>query len=238
MGKNSFHEVLSIIKKRFWQIVCLIIVNTIIAVYINYSILPEIFQAQTQILVNQKSTNKQEITFSQSESDLQLIDTYNVIIKSPAILNIVIERLDIHISAENLSKQISVSNEVNSRVVNILVENRDAEEGVLLANTIAQVFQEEIPKLMSVDNINILSRAVLGDNPIPVKPQKLLNIATTALVSLLLGIGFVMLVDVLDTTIKSEKNLEEITDIPIIGLISPIELNSGKSIKKNYRQER
>ena len=46
-----------------------------------------------------------------------------------------------------------------------------------IANTTAEVFQKEIVRFMNIDNVNILAKATIGENPSPVKPQPLLNIA-------------------------------------------------------------
>ena len=47
---------------------------------------------------------------------------------------------------------------------------------------------------MNVDNINILSAAKLSENPSPVKPNKILNIAIGAVIGIMLGIGLAFLI--------------------------------------------
>src|SRR5690606_14281896 len=90
------------------------------------------------------------------------------------------------------------------------------------ANTTAEVFEEEIPKLMNVDNVNILSPAMVGENPQPVDPNPTLNMAIGAVIGLMIGVGIAFLLEYLDTSIKAERDVEEILDLPILGLISPI----------------
>src|SRR6185437_10047549 len=100
----------------------------------------------------------------------QLINTYNVIIKSPAILGIVKEEMNLERSVGALINQVTVNSAQNSQVVNIQVQDEDPKMAVELANKIATVFQNEIKALMNVDNVNILTPAELGANPSPVKP--------------------------------------------------------------------
>lgn len=223
----SLQEILKLIKKRLVLIISLTIVGVCVAAVLNIKFFTPIYQANTQILVNQK-VNDQEGLWYQIETDLQLISTYNVIIKSPAILNKVIEQLNLKISSEQLMDKIIVSNENNSKVVNISIIDKDHQQAVRIANTVAEVFKEEIPSLMNVDNVNVLSVAELSDHPSPVKPNKSLNIAIGAVIGIMLGMGVTFLLEILDTTIKDEKDVEEILGIPILGLVGSIPLEKKR----------
>ena len=222
--KNSVQEIIKVLKKRLLLIFSIVVVITGITAGINYYLLPDIFQAQTQILVNQKSTGQEGDSWSRNESDIQLIDTYNVIIKSPAILDRVVEGMDLKISSEELAEKITVTHQENSKVVNLIVEDPNSKQVVKIANNVAEVFKQEITSLMDVDNINILSPAIERENPKPIKPRKILNVAIAAVVSLLSAIGISFLIEVFDTTIKNENDIETISTIPIIGYISPFDV--------------
>lgn len=216
-------DLIKILKRFAFLIISIMIVFIGIAVALNYFVLKPIYKAETQILVNQKYEKKDQYPSSQQiDADLQLINTYNVIIKSPVILSKVINNLNLDSTPEELNKQISVSSTNNSQVLSIQVENPSAAKAVEISNEVAQVFESEIPRLMKVDNINILSIAKLDENPTPIKPNKILNIGIAAIIGLLLGIGIAILIETFDTKIKSERDIEEILDVPIIGSISAI----------------
>ena len=61
--------------------------------------------------------------------------------------------------------------------MNVTVQDPDPQMAANIANKTAEVFQKEIVNLMNIDNVNILAKANIGENPSPVKPQPLLNIA-------------------------------------------------------------
>jgi capsular polysaccharide biosynthesis protein len=81
---------------------------------------------------------------------------------------------------------------------------------------------------MNVDNINILSAAEISEYPNPIKPDKKLNIAIGAVIGIILGIGVAFLLEILDTTIKNEKDVEEILDMPIMGVVASIPIEKRK----------
>ncbi|WP_052130320.1 YveK family protein [Ureibacillus sinduriensis] len=218
----SLQELFIIMRKRFMQIAIFAIIGALTAGIISFFLLTPVYQASTQILVNKQVHEQQTIESQDIQTNLQLINTYNVIIKSPAILSKVIEILDLNLNSAQLTDKISVASQNDSQVVNVTVQDDNPAIAVEIANTTAEVFQQEIPILMNVDNVNILSPAVLSDNPTPVKPNKLLNIAVGTVVGLMIGLGLAFLMEYFDTTIKSEEDVEEILGLPIIGLVSPI----------------
>ncbi|MFO7316428.1 MAG: Wzz/FepE/Etk N-terminal domain-containing protein [Bacilli bacterium] len=219
----SLYDIFKVLKKRIVLILSITIISTLAAAIISFYVLTPIYQASTQILVNQKTSEQQnQIQTTDIQTNLQLINTYNVIIKSPVILSKVIEILDLNTTPSALSNQITVSNANNSQVVNISVQDEQAYLAVDIANTVAQVFQEEVKELMNVDNVNILSPAELPENPSPVKPNKMLNMAIALVIGLMVGVGLAFLLEYLDTTIKTEHDVEELLGLPILGFVSKI----------------
>ena len=82
----SLQDIFKTLKKRIGLIIGTTIGAMIIAAVISFFFLTPIYQASTQILVNQQQDQQQNLTTTEIQSNLQLINTYNVIIKSPAIL--------------------------------------------------------------------------------------------------------------------------------------------------------
>ncbi|MDN7244693.1 YveK family protein [Planococcus shenhongbingii] len=218
----SLQELFATLKKRLALIIALTVLAVLIAGVISYNFLTPIYQTNTQILVNQEKTDASQLLNQNIQTDLQLINTYSVIIKSPAILDQVSQQLDLGLSVEALTEKISVTNAENSQVVNISVQDPDPAIAVDIANTTAAVFQEEIQELMKVDNVSILSPAVMKENPSPVAPNPMLNMAIAAVVGLMLGVGIAFLLEYLDTSLKNEQDIEDILGVPLLGVISPI----------------
>lgn len=214
---------LAILRKRILLIIALLAVSLGLAAGISYFVITPIYQAETQLLVNQKSDGLEANAWSQQmQTNLQVINTYNEIITTPAILNIVIQKLKLDITPSGLKEQITVSSESNSQVITITVNDEHPSEAVEIANTVAETFKEEIPGLMSVDNINILSPATLGEYQNPIKPNILLNMIIGAVIGIMLGIGLAFLLEMFDTTIKTETDIERVLELPVIGVIGSI----------------
>lgn len=236
----SLQELFQVLKKRIWMILSLMVLGIAAAGIISYFFMTPVYQADTQILVNKNESTMEvpQYTSQDIQTNLQLINTYNVIMKSPAILSIVIERLDLDTTPSALTNNITVNSAQDSQVINLTVQDTEHFRAVDIANTTAEVFQEEIVDLMNVNNVNILSPAVHNEDPSPIKPNPELNMAIAAVVGLMLGVGIAFLLEYLDTTMKTEQDIEEILDLPILGLISPIpEVEVDPSAMKSRRKK-
>jgi capsular polysaccharide biosynthesis protein len=235
----SLQDLFKTLKKRLGLIALITVIAITISGVVSYLLLTPIYQSSTQILVTQsKPDQQQQFNTQDIQANLQLINTYNVIIKSPAILGIVKEEMNLDRSVGALINQVTVDSAQNSQVVNIKVQDEDPKLAVELANKIATVFQSEIKALMDIDNVNILTPAELGANPSPVKPDPKLNMAIAAVIGLMLGVGVAFLLEYLDTTMKDEQDVEDILNLPIIGLISPIPDSDIKKMKVEVAQRR
>ncbi len=226
----SIQDLLKVLRKRWGIIAIITIIAVAISAFVSFVLLTPQYQATTQILVNKESKNTQ-MQFQDTQTDLQLINTYNVIIKSPAILNQVIYDLDLNMKASALNGKLTVSNEQNSKVMTVVVTDPDPKKAVDIANDVAKVFEREVKNMMKVDNVKILMPADLSDSLNPVKPNPKLNMAIALVIGLMLGVGLVFLLEYLDTRYKSEKEVEETLELPVLGVIGIISESNNKNAK-------
>src|SRR5699024_1934295 len=102
------------------------------------------------------------------------------------------------------------------------VIDTDQGRAAQIANTTVEVFQEKLPVLMNVDNVNVLSEANIEEDPSPVSPNAKSNIAIAFVLGGMVGLGITFLLEYLDTTIANEKDVERHTELPVLGVISSI----------------
>src|SRR5699024_9372891 len=174
----SLKEIFDVIKKRFWMIVSFVVGAALIAAVVSYFVLTPKYESTSQFIVNQgQGEPDREYTYNDIRSNVELINTYNVIITSNAILDSVVDELSLSYGPNTLKNKIDVSSEQDSQVVNVTATDTDPGLAVNIANTVVETFQEEIPDILDVDNVKILSPAELKEDPSPVSPRPLLNIA-------------------------------------------------------------
>ncbi|WP_106496248.1 YveK family protein [Lentibacillus sp. Marseille-P4043] len=220
----SLKEIFEVIKKRLLLIVSLIVGAALISAIISYFVLTPTYQSSTQFIVNQSEQDPAaQYDVNNIRTNVELINTYNVIIKSPAILEDVINELDLSLTTEELQDKIEVASAENSQVVTVTATDPDANLAAQMANKTVEIFQEQIPDIMNVDNVKILSEAEVKADPTPVSPKPMLNIAIAIVLGGMVGVGLAFLLEYLDNTIKTEDDIDKKLNVPVLGVISHID---------------
>lgn len=217
----SIRGIFQTLKKRWKLITLLTLIAALISGAISYYLLTPVYESSTQILVNQKQS-KDQLDSNQIQTNIDMINTYSVIIKSPAILEKVIDDLKLEQGVDQLSQKITINSQENSQVFSLTVQDSNPLKAVEIANAVSGTFQKEIKDIMNVDNVSVLAKAEVKENPTPVKPSPLLNIAIAVVVGLMAGIGLAFLLEYMDNTIRDEQDIEKILDLPLLGTIQKI----------------
>jgi capsular polysaccharide biosynthesis protein len=69
-----------------------------------------------------------------------------------------------------------------------------------------------------MDNVQILDPAQLPEGPYSPKPR--LNIAVAFFLGLMVSVGLAFLIEYLDTTVKTQEDIEKLIGVPVIGVIN------------------
>ncbi|MFB4163833.1 YveK family protein [Alteribacillus sp. JSM 102045] len=225
----SLQEIFQTLKKRLALIIIITFLATAAAGAISFFALTPIYQSSTQMLVSQQATGASSaLEAAGFDTDAEYIETYNVIMKSPYILDQVVEELGTSQDASEMNEKINITREDESQVVTITVEDPNPSQAVDIANTTASVFEREIADLLRVDNVVVLAPAELDDSPVPVKPNPMLNMAIAFVVGLMTAVGLAFLLEFLDNTYRNEDDVEKELGLPVLGSIPLIENKNRK----------
>ncbi|MDN5830230.1 MAG: Wzz/FepE/Etk N-terminal domain-containing protein, partial [Staphylococcus equorum] len=106
-------KILQIIRKNLKLLIILPIICLLISAIVTFFFLDSKYQASTQVLVNQKESDSQMMA-QEVQSNIQLVNTYAEIVKSPRIIDKVSKELDGKYSSDEINKILTVSNEADS----------------------------------------------------------------------------------------------------------------------------
>lgn len=243
METNELKQYGKIIKKRMWLISLIVLLACVAcAMYTFYGVKP-VYQASTKLIVNKaddaflpdRPLNAGEIT-----ANILLINTYKEIIKSRAIMDSVAAQYpQLGLTAEQLIRRVGVSSINETQVMTLTVRDYSYEKAVAIVNAISTVFQASIPTIMKVDNVAILNEAKLTEHPIPVSSSPMLNLVIAFVVSLMGGVGLAFLLEYMDDTFRTERDVVKLLGVPAYGVIQNIkskDLIAGRKRKENMQR--
>jgi capsular polysaccharide biosynthesis protein len=213
----------SIVKKKLWMIALVTIVScTAVGYYSNHFLIPQ-YEASAKLIVNQNSgLNAQNpaLDMGSISSNILLIKTYKEVIQTPRIMGKVVQQYpELHATVDELSAKVSVSSVNETQVMSVSARDYSYERAAKMANAVSNVFQQEIRPLMKLDNVSILNWADPSERRGPVSPHPIQNIVIAFVLASMVGIALAFLLDQLDDTVKTEKDIRTQLGLPLLAAI-------------------
>lgn len=216
MEEIDINQLLSYFKSKIIYIIFAMAISFCLAcIYINKFRVPE-YTSFTTVLLNQANDSEQ-INATQVELNRKLISTYNEIIKSKKILNQVIDKLSLDYTYTDLVSKISVGEVGDTSIIKISVTDKDSTLAAEIANTIADVFSQEIVTIYNIKNISTIDKAEASSIASSTSTIKIIGVSTIA--GAFISIAIIFILFYFDTTLKNEEDIERITGLPVIGMV-------------------
>ena len=234
----DLREVFFALKKKAFLIAAACIIGAVIAGAITIFLMTPVFTSTASVLVLSKETTLTSIADLQLGS--QLTNDYKVLIRSTSVLEEVIEDLDLDTTAEGLRKSVNVVNPDGTRLLDISVNNSDPEMARDIVNDIAMVSSAFIGDKMEVVPPKIIE---YGKTPeFQTSPSLKRNVLLGFFIGLLLSAGLVVVLTVMDDTIKSEDDLQKYLGLSMLASIPDRKdyintRTSNKSSKKKKKKK-
>ncbi|MBR3180611.1 polysaccharide biosynthesis tyrosine autokinase [Candidatus Saccharibacteria bacterium] len=227
MEELDIKDFLSYLKKYIILIFVVPILVIITTFFYDSKIKQPLYKATTKIALIQSGANNTSsaATLNEINANQKLISTYGVIAKSKLVLEPVIEKLNLETTPEELAKNVKVNDIEETTILEISVTDKGSTLASDIANTIAEVFTNDIDLIKDYNNVAIIERAEAPTMP---SNNTLKRDLALALVLSLFGIvGILFVIYYFDDTIKYNENLENAIGLPIIGKIAKGEIESG-----------
>ena len=221
MENNEYMDmkkILNIISSKKIFIALIILLSLVMSYFYSYYYKkPQYNSSVTVLLTGDEAQGEKQVTQTDLNLNSGLISTYGSIAKSANVLSKVIENLGLDISVRNLQKNLTVAEIKNTQFLKITVENQNPETAMKIANEISKVFVEQIKTIYNIQNINIIDTAEISNTPCNINHIKDMAIALMA--GIFASGVLILILYILDDTIKSEKDIPVNLKLETIGTI-------------------
>lgn len=209
--------------RDYWHIVrknwVIMVVSTFVALLagaVVTIVMTPMYSSTTSLFVSTPSGDNTSDLLTGSTFTQQRVKSYAGIVTTPAVLDPVIERLDLAIEnagiKDDLAKRVTAEVPLNTVVINITVSDSNPIQAANIANAIGEsltslVASLETPAGMSMSPIKLSTIQVASVATSPDSPRPLLNLALAFLGGIVVGFGISLLRETLDLRIKSVEDL-------------------------------
>ncbi|HEY3438840.1 MAG TPA: polysaccharide biosynthesis tyrosine autokinase [Actinotalea sp.] len=219
----ELQDYLAVARKRWVSIIVITTIALGAAVALTLVTTPR-FEARSQVFVSVRTGSTTSDLLQGSSFTQKQVKSYTDLVTSPRVLIPVIEHLNLATTPDELAKSVTASSPLDTVLINIVASDVDAQVAADLANTIAQSLATEVTALEKpegdVSPVQISTVRAATAPTAPATPNTKLNLALGLLLGLALAIGVAVLREVLDTRIRTEADVRQVTDASVIATIT------------------
>lgn len=234
MEEIDLKQLFNIFWSKKTQIILIILIFMTIGFIYTIQFTKPMYSSSTTLVLttsgDDKSNTNSTITTTDITINSKLVSTYSELVKSKNILREVNLNLGIEIDENSLRDNIVVKSVSNTELIEITVENENPDNAAQIANEIARVFTEKVKDIYNINNVQIVDEA--EPSSVPSNINHIRDIAMFSCIGIVIVIVYVIIVNMLDTTIKTAEDIEVIYDIPVLASIPAIKKLETKGSRR------
>lgn len=223
-------EYLGYVKKHIVFFSLVVIFTLIIGLFYFLVVRRPVYTSDVTLTLTGITEEESKITTNDITLNTKMIPTYQGIITSRKVIDQVNNNLKLEVDKDT----IKISASTDSMILKISVTDSNRVLARDVANEIAGIFGEEIKSLYNIQNVTILDKAVISDEPSNMNYMK--SIVISACVGIFISFGILLLIFLIDTTVKSAEQVDSKLEMVVLGSV-PDYNTLGKKGKKGVKKD-
>ena len=223
MEEIDLRELLELFWNKKSQVILLVLIFMVLGVIYTIGFTTPMYSSSTTLVLastgtSQTTASTDSITATDITMNSKLVSTYSELVKSKNVLGQVISNLNINENYETLKNNISVTNVKDTEMIKITVTTENAQNAAKIANETAKVFIEKVANdFYNINNVHIVDEAEVNTTPSNINHKK--DIVIFAFIGLVISVIYVLIANMLDTTIKTAEEVEREYKLPVLASI-------------------
>lgn len=214
---------LKVLQRRWISILVITLATVAVATGATFALTPK-YTASTRLFFGvQGAASGSDLAQGSTFAENQL-SSYAQVATSPLVLQPVIDKLGLQSTPDQLATQVSAYAPTDTVIIQVTVNDPSAQQSANIANAVGQQLASVASDLSPrrQDGSQAVKATILAPAQVPTDPSSpnfLRNIAAGLILGLLLGVAVAILRRLLDTKIRNEADLEQVTDVPVLGVV-------------------
>lgn len=219
----GFSEYVTALRRRWGWIAAA--VQVAIGLAVAYVLLaPPVYEAKSQVFISTNGTTEAWQLYQGSDFTQKRVKSYAEAVSSPLVLNPVIERLELDVTAAELAESVEVTVPLDTVLLEVGVRHENSAVARAVLDAISNEFLEIVDSLEDPSGagtspvaVTVLSQAALEDDP--VSPRPLRSLAIAVMLGLVAGVVIALMRELLDRSVADEGDVRDVTDTAVLGRI-------------------
>ena len=220
MEELDLKQLIGIFWSKKLEIILIIAILIIVGIIYTMTFTTPMYSAATTLLLASSNGNQQDgeaITTTDLTLNSKLVSTYSELVKSKNVLREVIDNLQMEINEDELRNNVKVTSVEDTELIKISVTTKEAEVAPKIANEIAKVFIEKVKGFYNIENVQVVDEAEVSNTPSNINHKK--DVVIFAFIGVVLAVIYVLIANMLDTTIKTAEEVEKEFKLPVLASI-------------------
>ena len=223
MEEIDLKELFTIFYKKKVLIIVVVVLFAVLGALYTFKFITPMYKTATSLILVQiggdVTDSDTQITTTDIQLNSKLVNDYSAIAASEFVAKEVFNNLNLSAvcTLDELRESITVTTQANTEVITITVVNSDPQLAQRITVEVANVFMKKAEEIYKVGNIYQLDDPSLPSKPYNVHLTK--NVVVFAFVGAVLVSGYILLVNMLDTTVKTESDIERVINVPVLASI-------------------
>jgi len=238
----EFREYLSVLRARWVIVIGCILLFLALAGFSTFR-QAKVYTARASVFFSVSvgaSTRDLSSSFSYVEG---LVGSYAQVATQPVVLEPVINQLGLDTTPKTLARSVTAETPLDTVILDIRVVNSSPEQAAAIANAVARQLSttvgvlgagQETATSSTQVRVTVVSSAVTPSTPS--SPRTSLNLTLGLVAGGLLGAILAFVRDAVDARIGGRRDVQRVTDVPVIGAIS--EPENGSVRRRWFRGRR
>ncbi|MBN1043586.1 capsular biosynthesis protein [Clostridium botulinum] len=212
-------DIVDVLKKRWKMILSITIIATVFSAIISFFVISPKYQANTKLFIGKENTESQVQNYNSNDVQMyqKLLKTYAEVIQTNDLVEKAVGSEDLKLESSKILKNLTVTPRADTQILEISYTNTDPIVAKDVVKLITSQFVQSATELISNGNVKVIEEVRTPEQP--VSPNKKLNIAIAFLLGLMISVGLSFLIEFMDNTFKTKEQVENILELPVIGVI-------------------
>lgn len=207
-------ELLHLIKKRWYFVVLFPLLFAVATAVYCWGFMSNDYTSSVSLYILSKTDDNASsaITSSDMTASQQLANDIAVIAQSNRVAEATAQALGMT-TLEGY--EVDVTSATTNRVIELSVTGKKPEAVAQIAGELADQTAETAVGTMGLQAVNIIDQAAVPTSPSG--PNRIMYTAVAFLAGIFVAIALIVLLDLMDTTIRNPEDAEELLGLPVLG---------------------